>query len=293
MNMDPFIAARASGTPPRQVQLSGIVDTHTHVFGPAERFPFAVTPAYAPPFTPFEAHAKMMDTVGLAYAVLVQPAPYADDCSAILDAVERSSGRLKGIGTAYETIGDGDLAALARGGICGLRFVETGGARMQGAAGFDALGALAPRMREHGIHAQIWADCGIIAEQADWLCGLGVPIIVEHMGRFDLDRGVTAPEFQTLLSRLHGGELWVKLGVCRTSPERPDYPRSRPFHDALVAANPDRLLWASDWPYVRMDDPIPDPGALIDLFDTWIGHDETLRRTILVSNPASLYGFSS
>lgn len=234
----------------------------------------------------------MLRQVGLSRGVLVQPAPYGADCSAIIDAIERSGGTLKGIGTADANISDEELARLARAGVCGLRFVETEGTRMPGAVGFDALEALAPRMRALGIHAQIWADCERIARDAEWLTGLGVPIVIEHMGRYRPERGVNAPEFRELLRYLADGALWVKLGVCRTSTRAPDYPDTRPFHDALVAANPQRLLWASDWPYVKMN-PHPDPGKLLDLFDEWIGHDPALRRRILTENPASLYGFAN
>jgi 2-pyrone-4,6-dicarboxylate lactonase len=79
--------------------------------------------------------------------------------------------------------------------------------------------------------------------------------------------------------------------VCRVSRAKPDYPDARPLHDALVAANPDRLLWGSDWPYVRMGDPTPDAGRLLDLFQAWVG-DAELARRILVDNPAALYGFT-
>jgi predicted TIM-barrel fold metal-dependent hydrolase len=58
----------------------------------------------------------------------------------------------------------------------------------------------------------------------------------------------------------------------------------------MVEANPARLLWASDWPYVRMGNLAPDVGHLIDLFHKWIG-DEAICRKILVENPAALYGF--
>jgi predicted TIM-barrel fold metal-dependent hydrolase len=61
--------------------------------------------------------------------------------------------------------------------------------------------------------------------------------------------------------------------------------------DALVAANPDRLVWGSDWPYVRMGDPTPDVGHLLDLLRDRAG-DAGLVRRVLVDNPAALYGFT-
>jgi predicted TIM-barrel fold metal-dependent hydrolase len=99
------------------------------------------------------------------------------------------------------------------------------------------------------------------------------------------------PAFRALLSHLRDGRIWAKLTVCRASRAKPDYPDARPLHDALVAANPDRLLWGSDWPYVRMGDLMPDAGRLLDLFQAWVG-DAGLARRILVDKPAALYGFT-
>ena len=59
----------------------------------------------------------------------------------------------------------------------------------------------------------------------------------------------------------------------------------------MVAANPDRLVWGSDWPYVRMGDLTPGAGHLLDLFRDWVG-DAGLVRRVLVDNPAALYGFA-
>ena len=63
--------------------------------------------------------------------------------------------------------------------------------------------------------------------------------------------------------------MWVKLSLCRNSQRFPDYPDIRVFHDSLIAANPSRLLWGSDWPHVRMGELTPDVGHLVDLFHDW------------------------
>ena len=101
--------------------------------------------------------------------------------------------------------------------------------------------------------------------------------------------GVQDPAFQGLLALVADGRVWVKMTPARNSKSFPDYTDVRPFHDALARANPDRLIWGSDWPYLRMGDATPDAGHLLDLLDAWCG-DETLRRKILVDNPARLYG---
>jgi 2-pyrone-4,6-dicarboxylate lactonase len=42
----------------------------------------------------------------------------------------------------------------------------------------------------------------------------------------------------------------VKLSaVYRLSEHYPGYANARPLHDALLRANPERLMWGTDWPH--------------------------------------------
>jgi len=79
-------------------------------------------------------------------------------------------------------------------------------------------------------------------------------------------------------------------GAHRISRAAPDYPDAKAFHQALVAENPDRLVWGGDWPHPRMEEEMPDVGHLLDLFTAWTP-DAAIRRRILVTNPQRLYGF--
>ena len=176
--------------------------------------------------------------------------------------------------------------------MCGLRFTEArlpSGERYRGSVSADQLPTLAPRMIERSMHAQVWPAFDALPELLQTLLPLQVPIVLEHMASFDVRRGVTDPAFQLVLALLREGRIWVKLTLCRRSSAAPNYPDVRPFHDALVTANPHRLVWGSDWPFVRME-PAPDAAALLDLFGAWVG-DAALRSAILVTNPAALYGF--
>jgi predicted TIM-barrel fold metal-dependent hydrolase len=75
------------------------------------------------------------------------------------------------------------------------------------------------------------------------------------------------------------------------SAQFPDYENVRPFHDALVSANPERLTWGSDWPHPSIAaEVMPDDGHLLDLFMEWTPN-ETIRRRILVETPARLFGY--
>jgi 2-pyrone-4,6-dicarboxylate lactonase len=93
-----------------------------------------------------------------------------------------------------------------------------------------------------------------------------------------------------LCDLVRDGRLWVKLSLCRNSQQFPDYPDLRPLHDALIEANPGRLVWGSDWPHLRMGPLTPDPVHLLDLFLAWAG-DQAIITQILATNPAHMFGF--
>jgi 2-pyrone-4,6-dicarboxylate lactonase len=273
---------------------AGACDTHAHVFGPYERFPFSEPLRYPPPLAPLPVYLEMLAGIGAHRGVLIQPAPYGGDPSALLEALRHEKGRLRGIASATAAITDERLAEMHEAGVRGLRFVEmadpSGAGRYKGCVGVEELVRLAPRVKALGWHAQLWAKSEQLAKIVPELAPIDIDLAIDHMGWLEVGRGVKDRSFQTLVALLREGRIWMKLSACRNSRAFPDYEDLRPFHDAFVEANPDRLLWGTDWPFVRMGDLTPDPGHLVDLFHAWID-DEALRRRILVDNPARLFGF--
>jgi predicted TIM-barrel fold metal-dependent hydrolase len=129
-----------------------------------------------------------------------------------------------------------------------------------------------------------------------------VPVVFDHFGGAQGADGLQQPGFDTLLHLVESGKGYVKIsGAYRASIRAPDYSDVEPLARALVKANPQRVLWGSDWPHpdirsgreagdisplLRVDD-----GQLLNLLATWVP-DAALRHTILVDNPATLYAFS-
>jgi 2-pyrone-4,6-dicarboxylate lactonase len=281
-------------SPPTKPLPPGSCDTHAHVFGPYNRFPLAETRQYTPAAAPKSDYLAMLDAVGFERGILVHGGAHGWDQRAMLDTIAAAPDRLRGIGVMPADATAEALSALAGAGVSGLRFTEVAGPtanqRIDGRVGFDTLHALAPKMREVGWHAVLWANASTLAKQAHALSRLEMPLVIDHLGYFDVSLGVTDPAFQTLLALVKDGTAWVKLTVFRNSKAIPMHEDVRPFHDALVDANPDRLLWGSDWPFLGMTTYRPDNGALLDLMDQWLP-DPALREKILVTNPAALYGF--
>src|ERR1700709_1268741 len=86
-------------------------DTHAHVFGPANLFPYDDARSYTPPDAPLENYLAMLDTIGFARGVLVQGSAHGHDNSAMFDALRREPTRLRGVAVADATVSRGELRA--------------------------------------------------------------------------------------------------------------------------------------------------------------------------------------
>jgi predicted TIM-barrel fold metal-dependent hydrolase len=239
-------------------------------------------------------YLAMLGALGLARGVLVQGSAHGRDNAAMLDALERHPNRLRGVAVADADVAPTELRRWARLGVRGLRFnhfFRDGKLHYQGGVPLDAARTLAPVMAELGWHVQLWIDVKDLPDTIPILRALGLPVVIDHMGRTDAGAGIATPGFQSLLRLVGEGGCWVKLsGAHRFSRRAPDYPDAHPFHEALVHANPERLVWGTDWPHPRMEAEMPDAGHLLELFQAWTP-DEATRTRILVTNPAQLYGF--
>jgi len=262
-------------------------DCHAHLFGPYARFPLAEDRSYTPPEAPAAAYLTLLARLGLGHGVLVQPSAYGDDFSLLFDALATQA-NLRGV-IVVRPDSLPTLAGLRDRGVRAARFSHRSGtgANFAGSASFDDLLALAPLLAHAGLHAELWTDCPSLPAIADRLRALPLPVVIDHMGGFDVRAGVDDPGFQCLLSLLASGRVWLKLCAYRNLLSVPDAEQGRPFHDALLRANPDRLLWGSDWPHLRVT-PAPDAADLLAMFKRWTP-DDGLVEQILVHNPASLY----
>jgi predicted TIM-barrel fold metal-dependent hydrolase len=128
-----------------------------------------------------------------------------------------------------------------------------------------------------------------------------MPVVFDHFGGAQADLGLEQPGFADLLALVKSGKAYVKIsGAYRLSKLAPDYPDAAPFARALIAANPDRIIWGSDWPHPNSSSGKPateltplyqiDDGRLLNQLPVW-APDAAIRKKILVDNPVKLYGF--
>lgn len=262
-------------------------DCHAHLFGPYERYPLAADRSYTPPEAVLPQYLALLARLGLSHGVLVQPSAYGEDHSLLLDTLDAQP-RLRGVVVVRPGM-QLAMAGLRQRGVRAARFSHRsgGGGNFAGSASFDDLCTLAPLLAEAGLHAELWTDCRVLPEIAPQLRALPFPVVIDHMGGFDVAGGVDDPGFRCLLSLLETGKVWVKLCAYRNLLAAPDVELGLPFHRKLLAANPQRLLWGSDWPHLRVT-PEPDALDLLDTFKRWTASDALVAQ-ILVSNPGALY----
>ena len=266
-------------------------DSHFHIFGPTSRFPFSPERAYTPAEAPLERLLALHALLGFERGVAIQGNGHGTDNSAMLDALQREPKRLRGVAIVKESTTREEVRRMADAGVRALRFHIA--PRQPGrfsSLGIDAFEKLAPFMDECDMHVQFFMDArelpNVLARLKNWKR----PVVLDHFGSTKAAEGTAAPGFETLRKFLGEGRIWVKLsGAYRASEQYPDYPDAKPLHEALLKANPDQLLWGSDWPHPNHDH-VPDDGLLVDALAGMLP-DAQLREQVLVLNPGGFYGF--
>jgi 2-pyrone-4,6-dicarboxylate lactonase len=279
---------------PREKPPAGSWDTHAHIFGPADKFPYTPGRGYTPPDAPVEKYIALLDRLGLARGVVVQGNAHGFDNRVLLDALARFPHRLRGVAITDTRIAPVTLRDWHRLGMRGLRFhlFPQKPSYVRG-VGLDVFEVFRKAMAELGWVIQIFCDAGMMQDLAPRLRDISrqMPVIVDHYMMLPATRGASDPNFQALLKLVGEGHVHVKVSApYRVSAQYLDYADARALHDALVAANPERLLWGTDWPHPSIAaEVMPDDGHLLDLLHDWTPDEET-RRRILVETPERLFG---
>src|SRR5581483_5658536 len=257
---------------PREKPPPGAWDAHAHIFGPADRFPFAPGRGYTPPDAPAERYVALLDHLGFTHGVLVQGNAHGFDNSVLLDALVRYPQRLRGVAITDTRVKPDALRDWHKLGMRGLRFHLFSDAGRPGyvrGVGLDVFEVFRHTMRDLGWVMQVFCDWRLMDEVAPTLGHISteMPVIVDHMLNIPAARGVEDRNFQALLRLVGDGHVHVKVSAAyRLSGRFPDYPDARPFHDALLRANPERLVWGTDWPHPSIPGEVmPDDGHLLDL----------------------------
>ena len=270
--------------PPRERLPQGTCDCHFHVFEDVRRYPLADGRSYTPVAAPMVEYRRMMAAIGIERAVLVQPSVYGSDHSLFVDMLQEHQAWLRGVAVVRADTPEKDVELWHDAGSRGSRV----NALYAAGAPVAEIKAIVQRI-PHGWHLQVCIDVEAQPQLLQRIVDMGVPVVVDHIGHLPAERAVGSSGFANLVSLLREGRVWAKLsGPYRLTAQRTGFGDVRPLVDRLVQANPDRLVWGSDWPHPSIAPPMVNDTDLANLACEWLA-DAELRRKVLVTNPTGLY----
>jgi 2-pyrone-4,6-dicarboxylate lactonase len=268
-------------------------DSHAHICGPIARYPYYARRIYTPADTLLPDYEHMLETIGVQRAALVQGSIYGTDNTVLLEALRAGNGRYRGVAVVATDVAETELRRLHAAGVRGIRMNIVDTKDDKGVLPMATLLPLAHKIKPFGWHVEFLLHVDEFPELDRLLEDFPVDVSFGHLGYMRTEKPVAAPGFQALLRLLKTGRAWVKLTApYRISPNPMPHADVIPYAHALVATNPDRILWGSDWGHIMLNwkIPMPNDGEIADLLAAWVP-DEATRRKILVDNPAQLYGF--
>lgn len=282
---------------------AGACDCHTHIFGDARRFPFAPARPYTPAPASVEEMRAMHRALRLDRVVIVQPSVYGSDNACTLDGLRQLGSSARGVAVIDDKTPEAALDEMDRAGVRGIRVSLEGAGQTDLAVARRRFQQAVERITGRNWHIQIYTRLPVIESINDQVMASAVPVVFDHFGGAQGTLGIRQAGFEVLLNLVRFGKAYVKISApYRSSTQGPDYPDVVPLARALIAANPQRILWGSDWPHPdasqvagrKATDIAPpyqiDDARVSSQLVVW-APDPAQRETILVENPARLYGF--
>jgi len=267
---------------------AGAVDAHCHVFGPSPEFPFAPERKYTPCNAGKDKLYALRDYLGFERNVIVQATCHGKDNRAMVDACRTAGDKARGIASVGPDITEAEIQEMHDAGVRGVRFNFV--KRLVDATPQEVFLSIADKIKPFGWHIVVYFEAQDLEELVPFLEKLPTILVVDHMGRPDVSKGVDHPDFQRFIKLMEDNEnIWSKV-TCpeRLSLQGPPYDDIVPFCKTIVDKFPDRVLWGTDWPHPNMKSHMPDDGALVDYIPR-IATTEELQQKLLVDNPMRLY----
>jgi 2-pyrone-4,6-dicarboxylate lactonase len=270
---------------------AGACDSHVHIFGPESQFPFAPERRFTPLDAPKEKLFALHQFLGISRCVIVQSVIHGFDNRVVEDAIHAGKGNYLGVALVPVDVSEAELRRLAEAGFRAVRFHFM---RHIGAGPrIHDIMALTRRLAHFGMHLQVHFESELIHELADDLSKCAVPVVIDHMGRVDAQKGPDHQDFQALMSLLRKPGIYVKVsGIDRidSNASSEKYAAGVRLAKLLVEHFPEQCVWGSDWPHPNHTH-IPDDGVLLDALEQIAGSQNLLAQ-IMCRNPQKLYHFA-
>jgi 2-pyrone-4,6-dicarboxylate lactonase len=293
VDLGPDVVSPPPDPDPRRPDLAlpaGSWDMHCHVFGPTDRFPYAADAAFRPPEAGVDRLMALHDVLGLEHALIVQSACHGTDHSALLDAIRVGEGRYLGVALLGPGLTAEDVDDLDAGGIRGARlnFLP----HLGGAPEPSVLARTAEVVRSRGWHLEIHVAGAGIVDHERVIAGLDVPVVIDHLARFDVAAPDAGRSVEAALRLLARGNVWMKVsGVDRLSQQGPPFADAVEVAATFVREAPDRVLWGTDFPHPNSTGWLPSDAARVELLASVAPGADGLRR-LLVDNPRAFLGLA-
>jgi 2-pyrone-4,6-dicarboxylate lactonase len=264
-------------------------DSHFHVFGPHDKFPYAANRPFTPPDAPKEELFRLHEFLGFERGVFVQSTCHGSDNSVLVDLLAAGKGRYRGSALIDPNTPDAEVERLDEAGVRGVRLHFFGNHLGPPQRREDVLRIL-EKVAPYGWHIQIHTGGQGVVDLYEFITSIEAPVVIDHIGRIDIAEGLKGKAFSVLRRLLDRGNIWVKLsGTDRISKEKYPYADAIAFPRDLAAHAPERVVWGTDWPHPNHN-AVPNDGELVDLIAE-IAPDARTRQRMLVDNPARLFGF--
>jgi 2-pyrone-4,6-dicarboxylate lactonase len=266
-------------------------DSHVHIFGPAQEFPYAATRNFTPVDAGKETLFALHKTLGISRCVIVQSVVHGFDNSAVEDAIEHGEGRYLGVALAPTSVSDAELERLSSKGFRGVRFHFMNHLAVGNT--IDEIVQFTHRLKRVGMHLQVHFESSMIHHIAVPLSKSAVPVVMDHMGRVDATQGANHADFAALFELLKNPNFHVKVsGIDRidsTPSHAPQYSAGVALAKLLVENYPDQCVWGTDFPHPNHTH-VPSDSALVEAL-SHMTSTQILLEKLLVTNPERLYGF--
>ena len=281
----------------------GATDCAVHVYGDTKRHPYWEGRTYTPEPATVAELKQIMRTLKFDRVVVVQASTYGTDNSCVVDSIRELGGGARGVATIDDKTTEAALDDMHRGGVRGIR-LSLGNQGAADPAGLrERLKRAADRMKSRkGWSMLISGSAATWQIVRDELSAITTPIVIDHFGEPRVADGIGQPGFVTVLELVKSGKAYVKLSNADTLSTRPDLSDITPYAKALIAANPQRVVWGTAWPHPsagaapgRKSTDLAlhrqvDDGQVMNMLPVW-APDAATRKLILVDNAARLYDF--
>jgi predicted TIM-barrel fold metal-dependent hydrolase len=281
---------------------AGACDCHTHVIGPKTIYPLTAKRSYTPVDAPIDALDAMLKRCGMDRVVLVQTSIFGTDNRCTLDGLAHLGlSRARAVTVPDENITNAEIDRWHELGVRGVRLNLASAGRTGRDDIIDGIRRLMPVCERHGWHVQFLLPADAYAGLETELTGLPAEVVFDHFA-FIRPHETSSETTSAILRMLESGRCWIKLsGTYRLAPDRRD-PALGDLARKMAAINPERLVFATDWPHPpkhnasndATDEETPyremDTPDLVHDLSRWFDDPDLVKR-ILVDNPAHLYDF--